>query len=87
MLKKTVTKLWQGKFCSVRDYEVSKAIKKEGMLLQYKDKQMYINKDKLKNLKPTGKIIQSNYKGTYQLVDILFVADKNNVNQSQLFEE
>ena len=87
MLKKTVTKLWQGKFCSVRDYEVAKAIKKEGMLLQYKDKQMYINQDKLKNLKPTGKIIQSNYKGTYQLVDILFVADKNNVNQSQLFEE
>ena len=30
--KKTVTKLWQGKYCSIRDYELTKAIKKGGII-------------------------------------------------------
>tara|TARA_R100000541_G_C1875884_1_gene81587 strand:+ start:48 stop:305 length:258 start_codon:yes stop_codon:yes gene_type:complete len=85
MLKKIVKKLWQGKYCSIRDYEIPKAIKKGGMLLIHKDKQMFISTDNLSRLQTTGKIIQSNYKGSYQLVDILFKPDTENINQVKLF--
>ena len=85
MIKKTVTKLWQGKYCSIRDYELTKAIKKGGLILHYKDKQMIIHRDELTRLKPTGKKIQSNYKGSYQLVDILFKPEVDNLYQSNLF--
>jgi hypothetical protein len=87
MIKKTVTKLWQGKYCSIRDYELTKAIKKGGLILHYKDKHMNISIDELKRLKPTGKLIQSNYKGSYQLVDILFKPDVDNLYQKQLFND
>ena len=87
MIKKVVTKLWQGKFCSVRDYEIKKAIKKGGMILYHKDKYMIINADELSRLKPIGKKIQSNYKGSYQLVDILFKPEVDNIYQEQLFKE
>jgi hypothetical protein len=85
MIKKTVTKLWQGKYCSIRDYELTKAIKKGGLILHYKDKHMVISTDQLSQLKPTGKKIQSNYKGSYRLVDILFKPEINDLKQSGLF--
>ena len=87
MIKKTVTKLWQGKYCSIRDYELTKAIKKGGLILHYKDKHMNISVDELKRLKPTGKLIQSNYKGSYRLVDVLFKPETEDLNQKQLFKE
>ena len=87
MIKKTVTKLWQGKYCSIRDYELTKAIKKGGLILHYKDKHMVISTDQLSQLKPTGKKIQSNYKGSYRLVDILFKPEVDSLYQKQLFEE
>ena len=87
MIKKVVTKLWQGKFCSVRDYEIKKAIKKGGMVLYHKDKHMIINADELSRLKPIGKKIQSNYKGSYQLVDILFKPETEDIKQEQLFKD
>jgi hypothetical protein len=87
MYKKIVSKLWQGKYCSIRDYELTKAIKKGGLILHYKDKHMNISIDELKRLKPTGKLIQSNYKGSYQLVDILFKPDVDNLYQKQLFND
>ena len=85
MIKKTVTKLWQGKYCSIRDYELTKAIKKGGLILHYKDKHMVINPDQLSQLKPTGKLIQSNYKGSYRLVDIFFKPEVDDLKQSGLF--
>ena len=85
MINKTVTKLWQGKYTSVRDYEIEKAIKKGGLVIHYKDKYMNISIDELKRLKPTGKVIQSNYKGSYRLVDILFKPETENIHQSNLF--
>ena len=72
MLEKKVTKLWQGRYTSVRDYEIKSAIKKGGMVIFYNDKQMIINPDELKNLKPTSKVFQSKFRGAYRLVDILF---------------
>ena len=85
MIKKTVTKLWQGKYCSIRDYELTKAIKKGGLILHYKDKHMNISVDELKRLKPTGKLIQSNYKGSYRLVDVLFKPETEDKKQVKLF--
>ncbi len=87
MIKKTVTKLWQGKYTSVRDYEIEKAIRKGGLVIHYKDKHMNISVDELKRLKPTGKLIQSNYKGSYRLVDVLFKPETEDLNQKQLFKE
>ena len=42
------------------------------MVIFYNDKQMIINPDELKNLKPTSKVFQSKFRGAYRLVDILF---------------
>jgi len=87
MINKTVTKLWQGKYTSVRDYEIQKAIRKGGLVIHYKNKHMNISVDELKRLKPTGKLIQSNYKGSYRLVDVLFKPETEDLNQKQLFKE
>ena len=83
--EKKVTKLWQGKYTSVRDYEIDKAIRKGGLVIYYKDKHMNISVDELKRLKPTGKLIQSNYKGSYRLVDVLFKPETENTKQVKLF--
>ena len=86
MLEKTVTKLWQGRYCSVRDYEVKKAISKGGLIVKHKDKSMKVYPSELQKLKATGQAIQSNYKGTYKLIDILFKPDEDNRN-ADLFKE
>jgi|TARA_Y100000593_G_scaffold89471_1_gene173766 hypothetical protein len=72
MVIKTVKKLWQGKYVSVRDYEVEKAIKKGGMRIQHGKDLMQLDVGELRQLKPTGNPIQSKFGGTYQLVDITF---------------
>jgi hypothetical protein len=72
MKHKNVTKLWQGKYLSVRDYEIEQAIKEGGLKLIYNDKTMELKPEELKTLKPNGKIIQSQFKGSYRLVDITF---------------
>jgi len=72
MVIKTVKKLWQGKFVSVRDYEVEKAIKKGGMRIHHGKDLMQLTVGELQQLEPTGNPIQSKFGGTYQLVDITF---------------
>jgi|TARA_R100001510_G_scaffold35760_1_gene32240 hypothetical protein len=72
MVIKTVKKLWQGKYVSVRDYEVEKAIKKGGMRIKHGKDLMQLTVAELQQLKPTGNPMQSKFGGTYQLVDITF---------------
>jgi len=72
MKKKKVTKLWQGKFVSIRDYEVQAAIKKGGLEIAHNGKIMQLNKDELLHLQPSSKVFQSKFKGSYRLIDILF---------------
>lgn len=72
MKDKNVTKLWQGKYLSIRDYELQEAIRKGGLRLTYGDKTMELKPEELKNLKPNANVIQSQYKGSYRLVDIIF---------------
>ena len=83
MKTKKVTKLWQGRFVSVRDYELQEAVKKGGLLITHNEDQMFLDVDELKKLKPTGKVHQSKFKGTYQLVDIVW-QNNNDKRQGEL---
>ncbi len=84
MIQKKVTKLWLGKFVSVRDYEVSKAIQKGGLIIKHNNQQMFLKPDELSSLKPNPKIIQSRYKGSYKLVDIPFKPMTDDPRQASL---
>ena len=85
MVKKIVTKLWQGKFVSVRDYEVAVAIKSGGMEITYHDEKMFLPPHVLKALQPTGKKMKSKIGGKdYFLMDILFKASSEDPRQIRL---
>tara|TARA_R100000329_G_scaffold128789_2_gene107638 strand:+ start:1096 stop:1356 length:261 start_codon:yes stop_codon:yes gene_type:complete len=85
MIKKIVTKLWQGKFVSVRDYEVASAIKSGGMEITYQDQKMYLPPHVLRELQPTGQKMKSKIGGKdYFLMDILFKASQEDPRQIRL---
>lgn len=90
MLKKVVTKLWQGRFVSVRDYEVDSAIEKGGMIVFYGDKEMLLSKTQLEeiaeNLPFNNPPIKSKTGGkNYRLVDISWKPAKIDRNQKEMF--
>ena len=85
MVIKMVKKLWQGKYVSVRDYEVKQAIVKGGMRIGHGKDMMQLNVDELKQLKPTGATLQSKYGGTYRLVDITFKPLTEHPDQMKMF--
>jgi len=85
MVIKKVKKLWQGKFVSVRDYEVEKAIKKGGMRIQHGKDMMQLDVGELRQLKPSGHMLQSRYGGQYQLVDITFKPLTEHPDQGRMF--
>ena len=70
MLSVRVKKLWQGRYVSVRDSIVEKAVAQGGMIIRHEDKVMQITADELKTLKPQPEVFQSKFKGTYQLIDV-----------------
>tara|TARA_R100001129_G_scaffold185390_2_gene173416 strand:+ start:407 stop:664 length:258 start_codon:yes stop_codon:yes gene_type:complete len=72
MKNKIVKKLWQGKYLSVRDYEIEQAIRQGGLKVIHNDKTMELKPEELKTLKPGVREFQSQYKGSYRLVDITF---------------
>tara|TARA_R100001086_G_scaffold197247_1_gene113777 strand:+ start:826 stop:1086 length:261 start_codon:yes stop_codon:yes gene_type:complete len=85
MKRKIVTKLYQGKFVSVRDYEVASAIKSGGMEITYQDQKMYLPPHVLQALQPTGKKMKSKIGGKdYYLMDILFKPSKEDPRQIKL---
>lgn len=84
MKKKKVTKLWQGKFVSVRDYEVQAAIKKGGLEISHNNKIMQLKPEELQHLQPSSKVFQSKFKGSYRLIDILFKPLTEDPNQRSL---
>ena len=89
MLEKLVKKLWQGKYVSVRDYEIKKAMAQGGMVIRPNGQYMKLTTDELSQLKPNPKEIQSFYKGTYKLVDIEFepyIKDKNQLDFEDLLK-
>ena len=72
MKNKIVKKLWQGKYLSVRDYEIEQAIRQGGLKVIHNDKTMELKPEELKTLKPGTREFQSQYKWSYRLVDITF---------------
>ena len=68
--KVKVKKLWQGKYVSVKDYEIEDAIRKGGMHIAFDNKFMSLSVDQLSQLKPSSQVFQSKFKGSYRLVDI-----------------
>ena len=73
MITKTVKKLWQGKYASVRDYEVAACIKSDSnMEIKYKDKSVVIPLERLKLYKPNDRIFESKFGKPYKLIDIPF---------------
>ena len=86
MKNKKVTKLWRGKYVSVRDYEVQQAINQGGLRVTHNDKIMELKPEELETLKSCGKVIQSQFKGTYRLVDILFRPLTEDPIQRNLYE-
>lgn len=72
MLIKYVKKLWQGKYASVRDYEVAAALKENGMEIRYGDNVMVLTTDDLKLYKPGDRTFASKFGKPYKLVDIPF---------------
>ena len=85
MVIKMVKKLWQGKYVSVRYYEVAQAIAKGGMRIEHNKQIMQLGIDELKQLKPTGATLQSKYGGTYRLVDITFKPLTEHPDQMRMF--
>jgi hypothetical protein len=91
MLEKVVTKLWQGRFVSVRDYEVERAIAKGGLIIHYDQKAMLVPRDQLQGFleelpceTPTHK---SKTGGKdYRLIDIPWKRkEPDTTNQEELF--
>lgn len=83
---KKVKKLWQGKYVSIRDYEIKDGISKGGIEIKHNDQVMFLSPDQLTTLKPSGKVHQSKFTGTYQLVDITWTPLKNDPRQGDLLE-
>ena len=84
MYTRVVTKLWLGKYVSIRDYEVAKAIKQGGLIIKHEDEKMILKPDELSVLKPSPKSIKSKFKGTYKLVNITFTPLTSDPNQGEL---
>ena len=54
MKNKKVTKLWRGKYVSVRDYEVQQAINQGGLRVTHNDKIMELKPEELETLKSSA---------------------------------
>tara|TARA_R110000868_G_scaffold8000_2_gene41540 strand:+ start:154 stop:411 length:258 start_codon:yes stop_codon:yes gene_type:complete len=84
MMKKKVNKLWRGKFVSIRDYEIRKAIKYGGMELEHEGKVMRLTVEDLRTITPTGKVFTSKFGGSYQLADVTWTPLTHDPNQGDL---
>jgi response regulator RpfG family c-di-GMP phosphodiesterase len=86
MKHKIVTKLWLGKYVSVRDYELKAAIQEGGMIIEYLSEKMHLSVDDIKHIKPSGKFHEAKFVGnikSYQLADITW--KPNDSEQKELF--
>ena len=84
MLSVRVKKLWQGRYASARDYHVEQAIKKGGLIIKHEKDLMMVSVDELKALKPDPQIMQSQFNGKYQLVDVPWKPSTQDINQGVL---
>lgn len=77
MFDKEVTKLWQNKYVSVRDYEIEKAKKLGGIRITHKGKTIELSAEELNNYKAGNKLFPSKFGKPYKLVDIPFTVKES----------
>lgn len=92
MLDKKVTKLWQGRFVSIRDYELQSGIDRGGLVIRHNNQKMIIGITELRqiqnNIPFNNPPIKSKTGGkNYRLVDIPWRPVEANENQKELFNE
>lgn len=92
MFEKVVTKLWQGRYVSVRDYEIDTALARGGMIIHFEGNAMALDIGDLTDIKnsipPNSKIFKSKTGGrSYRLVDVPWKLKSvnQNPNQEELF--
>ena len=83
MFVKPVKKLWQGKYVSVRDYEVKKGIREGGMEIHHGGAVMRLTPDELRECNYT-QTVPSKFKGTYRLADIKWTPVTEHPDQQSL---
>jgi|TARA_R110000764_G_scaffold139071_1_gene227072 hypothetical protein len=86
MKHKKVTKLWLGKFVSVRDYELKNAISEGGLIIEHEGEHMRMSVEDLKQIVPSGKFHKAKFAEfvrSYQLCDITW--KPSDIDQGELF--
>ena len=85
MIKIEVKKMWQGKYVSIREPQLNKAIRNGGLVIEYDNKHMVLNTNELKSLMPNIRIFKSKFGNKpYKLVDIIWKPSDKNLNQLNL---
>ena len=90
MLDKKVTKLWQGRFVSIRDYELQSGIERGGLRIRHNNQPMLLSESELKNIQNNipfnNPPIKSKTGGkNYRLVDIPWKPAQPENGQKELF--
>ena len=85
MLNVTVKKMWQGKYVSIREPQLKKAIFAGGLVINYDDQHMILNKAELQSLSANLREFKSKYGNKpYRLVDITWKTTDTDLNQFNL---
>ena len=85
MLRVNVKKLWQGRFASIRDYQLTEAKKKGGIIITFENDFMTLRTHELEGLQPRGQFV-GHYGKKYQLVDIAWKPSRpTETTQEDLF--
>ena len=85
MIKVQVKKMWQGKYVSIREPQLTKAIRNGGLVIEYDNKHMVLHTNELKSLVPNMREFKSKFGNKpYKLVDITWKPSEQNINQFNL---
>ena len=85
MLNVTVKKMWLGKYVSIREPLLKKAILNGGLVINYEDKHMVLSKLELQSLSANVREFKSKFGNKpYRLVDITWKPSDIPLNQFNL---
>lgn len=85
MLNVTVKKMWQGKYVSIREPQLRKAKMLGGLVIQYDNQQMVLNKEELNYLNANIREFKSKFGNKpYKLVDIIWKPTDIDLDQLNL---
>jgi hypothetical protein len=85
MLNIEVKKIWAGKYASIREPQLKKAISSGGLIIKFDNKHMILNKNELMNLKSNTREFKSKFGNKpYRLIDIVWKPSEIPINQLNL---